>query len=46
MKKIYFLLLAFSLFTIANAQIINFTDAKFKAVLLGSKIAKGFFGYE
>jgi Leucine-rich repeat (LRR) protein len=34
MKKYYFLLLAFFLFTISNAQIIIFPDAKFKAKLL------------
>lgn len=34
MKKLYFLLLAFSLFITANAQIVNIPDAKFKAVLL------------
>lgn len=34
MKKIYFLLLAFSLFTTANAQIVNIPDANFKARLL------------
>ncbi|MFC7773065.1 DUF7619 domain-containing protein [Flavobacterium sp. GCM10027622] len=34
MKKIYFLLLAFGLFTTVNAQIINFPDANFKAKLL------------
>ncbi|MCL9805388.1 T9SS type A sorting domain-containing protein [Flavobacterium amniphilum] len=36
MKKIYFLLLALSLFTTVNAQIINFPDANFKTKLLAS----------
>ena len=36
MKKIYFLLLAFAIFTSANAQIINFPDANFKAKLLAA----------
>jgi hypothetical protein len=34
MKKIYFLLLVICLSTVANAQIINFPDANFKARLL------------
>lgn len=34
MKKIYFLLLALSLFSVANAQIITIPDADFKAKLL------------
>lgn len=36
MKKIYFLLLAFSLSTTANAQIVNIPDGNFKASLLES----------
>ena len=36
MKKIYFLLLAFSFFTTANAQIVNIPDANFKAKLLAA----------
>jgi Leucine-rich repeat (LRR) protein len=36
MKKIYFLLLAFSLFINANAQIVDIPDANFKASLLES----------
>jgi hypothetical protein len=34
MKKGYFLLLAFSFFTTANAQIVNIPDANFKTRLL------------
>ena len=34
MKKLYFLLLAFSFFTTANAQIVNIPDANFKTRLL------------
>ena len=34
MKKLYFLLLAFSLFTTANSQIVTIPDANFKLVLL------------
>ena len=34
MKKIYFLLLAFSFFSTANAQIVDIPDAEFKAQLL------------
>ena len=48
MKKIYFLLLAFSFFTIANAQIVNIPDANFKAKLLAANttnsIAKNLLG--
>ena len=33
MKKLYFLLIAFSFFTTANAQIVNIPDANFKAKL-------------
>ena len=36
MKNIYFLLLAFSLFITANAQIVNIPDANFKAKLLAA----------
>ncbi len=36
MKKIYFLLIALSLFTTAKAQIVNIPDANFKAELLKS----------
>ncbi len=34
MKKLYFLLLAFSLFTTTNAQIVNIPDANFKVQLV------------
>ncbi len=48
MKKIYFLLLAFSFFTTANAQIVDIPDANFKAMLLASNttntIAKNLLG--
>ncbi len=48
MKKLYFLLLAFSFFTIANAQIVNIPDANFKAKLLEANttntIAKNLLG--
>ena len=40
MKKIYFLLLAFSLFTTANAQIVNIPDANFKTILLEGNATK------
>ncbi len=47
MKKIYFLLLAFSFFTTANSQIVNIPDANFKAKLLTANttntIAKNLF---
>jgi hypothetical protein len=36
MKKIYFLLLAFSLFTTVNSQIVNIPDVNFKAELLAA----------
>jgi hypothetical protein len=36
MKKFYFLLLAFSFFATANAQIVNIPDANFKAKLLAA----------
>ena len=41
MKKIYFLLLAFSFFTTANAQIVNIPDANFKAKLLEANYFNG-----
>ncbi|KGO92790.1 hypothetical protein Q767_15450, partial [Flavobacterium enshiense DK69] len=48
MKKLYFLLMAFCLFTSVNAQIINFPDANFKARLMlsgtGPIIAKNLSG--
>ena len=36
MKKIYFLLFAFSLFVTVNAQIVDIPDAKFKLILLSA----------
>lgn len=41
MKKLYFLLLALSLFTNLNAQIINFPDANLKSRLLAATTING-----
>lgn len=38
MKKVYFLLLGFFLFSGVNAQVINFPDANFKSNLLESSL--------
>ena len=44
MKKLYFLLLAFSLFNVANAQIVNIPDANFKAYLLNYYLVRNLAG--
>ena len=48
MKKLYFLPLAFCLFTTANAQIVNIPDANFKSMLIAANttntIAKNLLG--
>ncbi len=38
MKKLYFLLLTFSFFSVVNAQIVNIPDAEFKAILLAANV--------
>jgi hypothetical protein len=46
MKKIYFLLITLSFFTVVNAQIINFPDAVFKAKLRGWGNVKDINGFD